>query len=279
MVQREQVANPAPLGLLGFGLTTAMLQGANTDVAGGSSVSLTYALAFAYGGAAQFLAGMWEFKRQNGFGATTFSSFGSFWISLALYAVFTSSGLMEPSTDGFRMYLALWGTVTFIFACCTLDLNFALFSLFLTLSMLFYFLTAGVTHVFWNRFAGWWGFVVAGIAIYIAAADLMNEQYKRTVLPLGRWHIGTPMVRGLLHGIDRVPLVGRAYRNACRREDAITVDPVAASKAENGEDVDVAPRRTYGLHANDSVEPSGFEGDNVVRNVRLDTLHSAIGPY
>ncbi|KAI7841682.1 hypothetical protein COHA_004549 [Chlorella ohadii] len=109
-----------------------------------------------------------------------------------------------------------------VFMIATFELNFCLSLLFFTLAVLFWLLAAGVESTFWERFAGWWGLVVAGIAWYIAAADTINEQYKRvsaTVMPLGKWSVGVLMSKSLKRGMAKVPILGWAYVKACNRED------------------------------------------------------------
>ena len=100
VVHREQVANPAPLGLAAFALTTALLQGGNTAITEGSTRYLVYSFALFFGGLAQLLAGMWEFKRQNTFGATAFTSYGAFWMSFAIFGILVSAGIFQPAHDG-----------------------------------------------------------------------------------------------------------------------------------------------------------------------------------
>ncbi|PSC68974.1 cation symporter [Micractinium conductrix] len=207
VVQREQVANP--------GYTTALLQGANTAITEKTAAHF----GMFYGGLAQFLAGMWEFKRQNTFGAAAFTSYGAFWMGFALLQILVAAKIFSVNTNADQMMLSLWGILTFIFMIGTLELNFCLSLLFFTLAVLFWLLAAGAESITWTRIGGWWGLVVAGIAWYIAAADVINEQYKRTVLPIGKWNVGVPMSKGLKRIMSKIPVIGWGYVKACNRED------------------------------------------------------------
>jgi succinate-acetate transporter protein len=105
-----QLANPAPLGLAGFALTTWMLSMVNAGWFGSDAMPLVLALAFAYGGTAQFFAGLMEFPRGNSFGFVAFCSYGAFWWSFALYIEFFA-GKVPPTFVGW--YLFMWGVFTF----------------------------------------------------------------------------------------------------------------------------------------------------------------------
>lgn len=282
VVQREQVANPAPLGLFAFGMTTALLQGANTAITAPEPTEFwVFSYGFAFGGLAQLLAGMWEFKRQNTFGATAFSAFGAFWIGFALHGTLVVTGVYPAtSANAGQITLALWGMFTFIMMIATLELNFAIFSLFFTLAVLFFLLCAAqTTPAPWAKIAGWWGFVVAAIAWYIAAADVINEQYKRTVLPTGRWSVGTPLARGLKRVIGAVPLLGTACVRGMNREDELF-----GYTKKKTDDIEQAPTptgdyRATRLHTNTSLYQGAWEGAAVRYEQQQGALGSAIGPY
>lgn len=107
-VHREQVANPAPLGLFAFGLTTALLQGPNTAITDEPTLFFVWSFAAFFGGLAQLLAGMWEFKRQNTFGATAFTSYGAFWMSMSIWGILIAAKVFQPAHAGFKMVLAIW---------------------------------------------------------------------------------------------------------------------------------------------------------------------------
>ena len=207
-LHRDLVANPAPLGLYAFGFTTALLQGANTGITDGglpAGVSNTLGFVWGYGmffgGLAQLLAGMWEFKKQNTFGATAFSSYGAFWMGLALWGILFSTKVVSFDPSTFAMVLSLWGIFTFIMMFPTLNLNVCLTSLFLTLSILFWILAAGQFYPTTPdhpsttlKAAGGFGYFVAAIAWYIATAELMNEIYGTVVMPLGKWKLGSQIL-------------------------------------------------------------------------------------
>ena len=192
-LHRDLVANPAPLGLYAFGFTTALLQGPNTQLVEGATLDFVFGWGMFFGGLAQLLAGMWEFKKQNTFGATAFSSYGAFWMGLAIWGFLYAADL-GTMLKGFQMALSLWGIFTFILMFATLNINFCLFSLFLTLSVLFWVLAGGVGNTNVTKGGGVLGFIVAGIAWYIATAELMNEVYGTVVMPLGRWKLGNKIL-------------------------------------------------------------------------------------
>jgi succinate-acetate transporter protein len=179
-------ANPAPLGLMGFGMTTVLLNIANAGFFGMDPVIL--AMGIAYGGLAQVIAGIMEFRKGNTFGTTAFTSYGLFWISFALIVL----GLGGHAADrGFLgWYLFLWGLFTAYMFLGTLKLNVALQVVFGTLTILFWILAIGhwvtgdsATTII--KIAGWEGIVCGSSAIYAAAAQVLNEVHGKTVLPLG----------------------------------------------------------------------------------------------
>ncbi|KEQ19073.1 acetate uptake transporter [Endozoicomonas numazuensis] len=179
-------ANPAPLGLMGFGMTTVLL---NIHNAGFYPLAaMVLAMGLAYGGAAQVIAGILEFKKGNTFGLTAFTSYGLFWISLVLLIVFPEQGIGEPTPVGYMgWYLLLWGVFTALMFFGTLKTNRVLQFVFLSLAVLFFLLAArdftGSTEI--GHFAGWEGIVCGASAIYLAMAEVINEQLGRTVLPIG----------------------------------------------------------------------------------------------
>jgi hypothetical protein len=187
-----QTANPSALGLLAFGFTTALLQGANTHWTEYSTTNsteyITVAYAFFYGGLVQLLAGMWEFRRNNMFAATAFSSYGAFWMGFGLYVVLTSADVI-PATGvhGAQMWLSLWGIFTFFYFLVSLGTNIALMVLFLFLSIVFFLLAAGQQNTHCMMAAGYIGIFVAAVAWYIAFAELINEVWfhGRNIMPLG----------------------------------------------------------------------------------------------
>lgn len=180
-----RLSNPAPLGLAGFAFTTWMLSMINAGWFSGDGMGDVLALAFAYGGTAQVIAGVLEFPRGNTFGTTAFVSYGAFWWSFALFVSFFASKVPE----GFlAWYLFVWGVFTFYMWIASLKANTALQLVFLALWITFVLLAVGdwsqTTMI--TRIGGYAGLVTAVIAFYLSAAELINEMFGRTVLPIGQ---------------------------------------------------------------------------------------------
>ncbi|GAB2899611.1 acetate uptake transporter [Uliginosibacterium flavum] len=179
-------ANPAPLGLLGFGMTTILLNLHNAGLYEMNSMIL--AMGIFYGGIAQVIAGLMEWKKGNTFGTIAFTSYGFFWLTLAGLVTFPKTGLMTAtSTGGLVAFLVMWGIFTAILFVGSLTLNRATQFIFGSLVVLFALLAIGdatgneaITHL-----AGWEGIICGASAMYAAAAQILNEMYGRTVLPLG----------------------------------------------------------------------------------------------
>ncbi|MBN1367337.1 MAG: acetate uptake transporter [Dehalococcoidales bacterium] len=178
----DTTSNPAPLGLLGFGMTTVLL---NIHNAGFYSLStMILGMGFAYGGIAQIIAGIMEWKKGNTFGTTAFTSYGLFWISLVAL-------LMLPGTatekSALATYFFMWGLFTLVMFIGTLRLNKALQVVFGSLTVLFFLLcirdATGSTVV--GTIAGYEGIICGLSAIYAALAQVLNEVYGRVVLPIG----------------------------------------------------------------------------------------------
>jgi succinate-acetate transporter protein len=178
-----KLANPAPLGLVGFGLTTWMLSMVNAGWFGGTSVPMVLALAFAFGGTAQFCAGLLEFPRGNTFGFVAFCSFGAFWWSFALFVEFFATHV-PPAFVGW--YLFMWGVFTFYMWLGSLALNRAVSYIFLALWITFVLLAVGAWGIASaTTIGGYAGLVTAFLAFYVSAAEVINETHGRSVLPLG----------------------------------------------------------------------------------------------
>ncbi len=179
-----KLANPAPLGLCGFALTTWMLSMVNAGWFTGTSVPLVLASAFAFGGAAQFAAGLMEMPRGNTFGFVAFCAYGAFWWSFALLVQFYAA-TVPPAFIGW--WLVMWGVFTTIMYLASLALNRALQMIFLALLVTFYLL--GLSDLFampaLHQLGGYMGLVTAVLAFYLAAAEVINETHGRTVLPIG----------------------------------------------------------------------------------------------
>ncbi|MCL4321798.1 MAG: acetate uptake transporter [Deltaproteobacteria bacterium] len=183
---QDATGNPAPLGLMGFGMTTVLLNLANAGIY--SLGSMILAMGVFYGGLAQIIAGIEEWKKKNTFGATAFTSYGAFWLSLVALIFFPKWGWI-PATDkgGMVAYFIMWGIFTFIMFIGTLRLNRALQVVFFTLFILFFLLAIGegVSSPAILTIAGWEGIICGLSAIYAGLAQVLNEIYGRTVWPLG----------------------------------------------------------------------------------------------
>jgi hypothetical protein len=183
---KEGIANPAPLGLCAFGMTTVLL---NLHNAGFFEInSMILAMGIFYGGLAQVVAGYIEAKKNNTFGLTAFTSYGFFWLSLVGLIVMPKMGWMAaPSESAMAAYLAVWGLFTLLLFFGTLKLNRALQFVFATLTILFALLAIGDAsgNAEIKHFAGYEGIVCGASAIYTGIAALLNEIYGRIVLPVG----------------------------------------------------------------------------------------------
>ncbi len=183
---KDGIANPAPLGLCAFGMTTVLL---NIHNAGFYEMnSMILAMGIFYGGLAQVVAGIIEAKKDNTFGLTAFTSYGFFWLSLVGLIVMPKLGLATATDDGaMGAYLFVWGVFTFLLFFGTLKLNRALQFIFASLTILFMLLAAG--HWTGNSslitVAGYEGIICGSAAIYTGIANVLNELYGRTVLPIG----------------------------------------------------------------------------------------------
>jgi len=179
------LANPAPLGLMAFGMTTVLLNLANAGKIPLDSPILTMGLF--YGGAAQIIAGAMEFRKGNTFGMTAFLSYGLFWETFAVIVLFKIMGLVSftPSTS-LAAYLFMWGLFTLLMFVGTLKLNGSLMFVFGSLFILFFLLAAGNG---WNNssvttFAGYEGIICGLSAMYASIAQVLNEVYGRVMLPI-----------------------------------------------------------------------------------------------
>jgi succinate-acetate transporter protein len=190
----EKLANPAPLGLLGFGLTTVLLNLHNAGLFGLDTMIL--AMGLAYGGLAQVIVGIMEFKKGNTFGTVAFTSYGLFWWSLVLLLVLPNNtifpGLSQPTDMAMAAYFFMWGLFTFTMFFGTLKTNRALQFVFASLAILFFMLTirelTGNPTLFgtftFNNLTGIEGVICGLSAVYLALAEVLNEVNKKTVLPI-----------------------------------------------------------------------------------------------
>ena len=185
------LANPAPLGLLGFGLTTILLNIANAGLFPVSAMILS--MGIFYGGLAQIIAGIMEFKKGNTFGTTAFTSYGLFWISLVTILLlpnisFITGASSAIATDpGFMgWYFLVWGLFTMLMFIATLKKNTILQIVFATLFILFYLLALKEWGYISGNWIGYEGIICGFSAFYLAMAEVINETYGKTVLPIGR---------------------------------------------------------------------------------------------
>ncbi len=192
----EKLANPAPLGLLGFGMTTVLLNLHNAGLFGLNSMIL--AMGIAYGGLAQVIAGIMEYKKGNTFGTVAFTSYGLFWWSLVILLVFprisfwnvgSGSPLQQSSEASMAAYFFMWGLFTFVMFFGTLKTNRALQFVFMSLAILFFLLSIrdafGITGLY-AQAVGIEGVICGFSAVYLALAEVLNEAHGRIVLPIGQ---------------------------------------------------------------------------------------------
>jgi len=184
MSQKEMLANPAPLGLAGFGMTTILLNLANIGLIGISSIIV--AMGIFYGGAAQIIAGSMEFKKGNTFGTLAFTSYGLFWLTLVFIIISTvERPAVTPDNVSWAAYLFMWGLFTLMMFFGTLRTNRALQTVFLSLAILFFLLTASHFIPQLQFIAGIEGVFCGFSAFYLSLAEVLNESHRRVVLPIG----------------------------------------------------------------------------------------------
>lgn len=177
-------SNPAPLGLAGFALTTWLLSMINAGWFSGDAMNMVLAVALAYGGTAQIIAGVMELPRGNTFGVTAFVSYGAFWWSFALFVLFLHDKVPAAFVG---WYLFMWGVFTFYMWIGSLRAARALQLIFLALWITFFLLAAGE----WTGMGGlhvaggYMGLITAVLAFYLSAAEVINETHQRVVLPIG----------------------------------------------------------------------------------------------
>ena len=175
-------ANPAPLGLAGFAMTTFVLSIFNANLVSSAGEGVVLGLAIAYGGLAQLLAGMWEFRTGNTFGAVAFSSFGAFWISF--YVLAHTSPAVAPKYVA--IYLYAWGIFTGYMFIASLRTTGAVALVFALLTATFFLLAIGAAgaHTNVTKIGGWVGLATAIAAWYASFAQVVNSTFGKTVLPL-----------------------------------------------------------------------------------------------
>jgi uncharacterized protein len=185
----DSIADPGPLGLAGFAMTTFVLSCFNAGFFGPKSPleAVVLPLALFYGGFAQLLAGMWEFRKANTFGAVAFTSYGAFWLSFAAYVKFVAPGLGANAGPATGLYLLSWTIFTGYMMVASLRVSRAVAGVFIALFLTFLVLTIGTftASAGIGVIGGYLGLVTAALAWYASFAGVMNATWKRTVLPVG----------------------------------------------------------------------------------------------
>jgi len=181
-----KLANPGPLGLFGFGLTTIALSAVNAGLLPPESVAAIVPLAFAFGGIAQLIAGALEFRTGNTFGMVAFTSFGLFWWWFALLHWTIGAGwLNPPPASSAATVLLLWGIFTFLMWIVTFRLNKGVFSVFLLLWITFFLLAAADFGHPTGKLGGYVGLATGIDAMLVAFIEVLNATAGRTIIPLG----------------------------------------------------------------------------------------------
>lgn len=186
-METNKIANPGPLGLCAFGMTTVLLNLHNAGLFEMNTMILGMGIFF--GGFAQIIAGIIESKKNNTFGLTAFTSYGCFWLSLVALLVLPKLGLGSPaSATAMASYLFIWGIFTLLLFFGTLKISKALQFVFASLALLFFLLALGdATDIhFINQVAGFEGLICGASAIYTGIAEVLNELHDREVWPIGK---------------------------------------------------------------------------------------------
>jgi succinate-acetate transporter protein len=209
LVETVPAADPAPLGLAAFALTTFILSGHNATFI---PDLIWVGLALFYGGLVQLLAGMWEFRNRNVFGATAFSTYGGFWMSLGIFVVFAvvsksfgtalAGANLPNALAWFLLAFAIFNTYMLLWSS---QVSLAVFGVFATLEATEILLVIGNfeeahghANSGWIHWGGWVGIVTAGVAWYASAAGVINGMKGRPILPVGAnvpWPGRSPMPR------------------------------------------------------------------------------------
>ncbi len=184
-------ANPAPLGLAGFGLTTVVLSSINSGLLTGDPptlIAVVVPLAFAFGGVGQIIAGILEYKNNNTFGTVAFTSYGLFWWWYAFMQWTAGAGWIKaPAANAVGLALLMWGVFTLYMWIPTFRLNFCLWTVFLFLWITFFLLAGGDLGmgVAWRHAGGYVGLLTGANALYLSFAEVTNATARKVVLPVG----------------------------------------------------------------------------------------------
>jgi len=181
------IADPAPLGLAGFATTTLLLSFVNANIISEpAAINFVLGMALAYGGIGQFLAGMWEFRRGNTFGATAFSTYGAFWIGFWAIVRFGAAG-DDHQING--LFLITFCVITAYLTLAALRTSLAVLAVFVFLTLTFLFLGIGALQNAMpapdtvTKIGGWLGIVTAALAFYASAAGVVNATHGRQLIP------------------------------------------------------------------------------------------------
>ncbi len=179
-------ADPGPLGLAAFAMTTFVLSMFNANLVDGKGIPVVLGLALAYGGVVQLLAGMWEFRTGNTFGAVAFCSFGAFWISFWALNVFYAKQIGGDAGHAVGLYLWGWAIFTAYMSVAALRVSGAVLAVFLLLTVTFILLAAGAVgaHETVTHWGGYVGLATAAAAWYASFAAVTNSTFGRVVLPV-----------------------------------------------------------------------------------------------
>ena len=196
-IRESSIGDPGPLGLAGFALTTFILSMSNAQLVPTELGALFVPLALFYGGLAQVLAGMWEFKKNNTFGAVAFTSYGSFWMGLATLVILQTLKVLNFGASAHAavgLYLVAFTIFTFYMWLGTFRISNALFAVFTALEICFILLDLAEFGFISSVPGGIFGLITAACAWYASAAGILNPLYGRTILPTGPRGITDPKV-------------------------------------------------------------------------------------
>ncbi len=190
-------ADPGPLGLAGFAMTTFVLSMFNSNLVSEGGMPVVLGLALVYGGIVQLLAGMWEFRTGNTFGAVAFSSFGAFWISFWALNVFYAKDITGNAGHAVGLYLWAWAIFTAYMTVAALRTSAAVLLVFVLLTATFVLLAIGAVgaHHTVTHWGGYVGLATAAAAWYASFAAVVNSTFARTVLPVIPLNVGRPAAR------------------------------------------------------------------------------------
>jgi hypothetical protein len=182
----DPIADPGPLGLAAFAMTTFVLSCVNAGLAPKAVEPVVLPLALCYGGLVQLLAGMWEFRKANTFGALAFSSYGAFWLSFATYVKFIAPGLGSAAGPATGIFLLAWSIFTAYMTVAALRTTVAILAVFVTLTVTFVLLTIGTFSeiAIIGVIGGWAGLLTAVLAWYASFAAVTNSTFGKSVVPV-----------------------------------------------------------------------------------------------